>query len=109
MVGAENVLPKGILIASLSDVSLLRRISTTCRSSRSPELIVRTLQALGAASLVLALVYFWFPFLVVAAACSRSWPSWSWRVLGWRVCFDWLTTRLGQRERLLLVGTQRRR
>ena len=63
-------------------------------------------QALGAASLILALVYFWFPdmvigrgvFLIAAPLVSRL-------LAGWRMLFDWLGSRMAPRERLLLVGT----
>ncbi len=66
MVGAENVLPKGILIAFVCQMCLYYGdLYNLPLVTDRRELIVRTLQALGAASLVLALVYFWFPFLVV--------------------------------------------
>jgi hypothetical protein len=67
---------------------------------------VRVVQALGATSFLLAATYFWFPtliigrgvfllavFLVIAV------------VIGWRLVFDWLSSRVGPSERLLLVGT----
>jgi sugar transferase (PEP-CTERM system associated) len=70
------------------------------------ELFVRVVQALGATSFLLAATYFWFPtliigrgvflyavFLVIAV------------VIGWRLVFDWLSSRVGPSERLLLVGT----
>jgi sugar transferase (PEP-CTERM system associated) len=70
------------------------------------ELFVRVLQALGAASLVLAALYYWFPVLVIgrgvfvlAAAAVIS------LVAGWRVAFEWLVGRVGPSERLLVVGT----
>lgn len=70
------------------------------------ELVVRLLRALGAASLLLAAVYFWFPSLIVgrgvfliAALLVIGF------VAGWRLAFEWLSRRLGPRERLLLVGT----
>jgi sugar transferase (PEP-CTERM system associated) len=70
------------------------------------ELFVRSLQALGVASLILATTYFWFPDLVVgrgvfmlAAGLVIT------LVLGWRIAFEWLSGRVGPRERLLLVGT----
>ncbi|MFN8060108.1 MAG: TIGR03013 family XrtA/PEP-CTERM system glycosyltransferase [Vicinamibacterales bacterium] len=70
------------------------------------ELFVRILQALGAASLVLGLVYYWFPDLVIgrgvfmiAAILVIA------LVVGWRVAFDWLARQVGPRERLLLIGT----
>lgn len=70
------------------------------------ELFVRVLQALGAASLVLAALYYWFPVLVIgrgvfllAAAAVVS------LVAGWRFAFEWVAGRVGPRERLLVVGT----
>jgi len=70
------------------------------------ELFVRVVQALGATSFLLAATYFWFPtliigrgvflyavFLVIAV------------VIGWRLVFDVVSSRVGPSERLLLVGT----
>jgi sugar transferase (PEP-CTERM system associated) len=70
------------------------------------ELFVRVLQALGAASLVLAALYYWFPslvigrgvFLLAAAAVVTL-------VAGWRFAFEWMVGRVGPSERLLVVGT----
>jgi sugar transferase (PEP-CTERM system associated) len=70
------------------------------------DLIVRLIQALGACSFVLAVVYFWFPaaiigrgvFLIATVLVIVL-------VTAWRIAFDWLTRRVGPRERLLLVGT----
>jgi sugar transferase (PEP-CTERM system associated) len=108
MVGAENVLPKGILIASVCQMCLYYAdLYNLPLVTDRRELIVRTLQALGASSLILAFVYFWFPFLVVGRGVFTLVAIMVvGGVLGWRVLFDWLTTRVGQRERLLLVGTQ---
>jgi sugar transferase (PEP-CTERM system associated) len=70
------------------------------------DFVVRMLQALGAASFVLAVLYFWFPAMMIgrgvfflAAVIVVG------LVLGWRIAFDWLTRRIGPRQRLLLVGT----
>jgi sugar transferase (PEP-CTERM system associated) len=70
------------------------------------ETFVRVLQALSATSIILALVYFFFPaavigrgVFIIAAVLVIS------LVIGWRVAFEWLTRRVGPRERLLLVGT----
>src|SRR5687768_1350039 len=70
------------------------------------DLIVRILQALGAASFVLALIYYWAPSLMlgrgvflIAAVLVMS------LITGWRIAFEWLTLQIGPRERLLLVGT----
>ncbi|HWP99906.1 MAG TPA: TIGR03013 family XrtA/PEP-CTERM system glycosyltransferase [Vicinamibacterales bacterium] len=70
------------------------------------EVFLRLLQALGSAALVLALLYYWFPalvigrgvFLLVAAFVIVA-------VGGWRAVCEWVTGRIGYRERLLLVGT----
>jgi sugar transferase (PEP-CTERM system associated) len=70
------------------------------------ELFVRIVQALGAASFILAAIYYWFPDLVmgrgvfmIASVLVLA------LVVGWRVAFEWLTRQVGPRERLLLVGT----
>jgi sugar transferase (PEP-CTERM system associated) len=70
------------------------------------DLLVRLFQALGATSLILAVVYFWFPdwvigrgvFLIAAILVISL-------ILVWRLAFTWLTKRAAPRERLLLVGT----
>jgi sugar transferase (PEP-CTERM system associated) len=70
------------------------------------ELFTRCMQALAAASFVLAGVYYWFPdliigrgvFLISAALCAVA-------VVSWRVLFVWLSRHVRPRERLLIVGT----
>lgn len=70
------------------------------------ELFVRVLQSLSATSIILALVYFWFPsliigrgvFLVAAFFVITA-------VVGWRVLFEWVTHQVPVGERLLLIGT----
>jgi sugar transferase (PEP-CTERM system associated) len=70
------------------------------------DLIVRLLQALGATSLILAVIYFWFPdwvigrgvFLIAAVLVISL-------ILVWRLLFMWLSKNMAPRERLLLVGT----
>jgi sugar transferase (PEP-CTERM system associated) len=64
------------------------------------------IQALGAASLVLAFVYYWVPGLVIGRGvfiiasvviiCL---------IASWRMAFDWLSLRLEPVERLLILGT----
>jgi sugar transferase (PEP-CTERM system associated) len=70
------------------------------------ELVVRVLQALGATSLILAAVYFWFPSLiigrgvfVIAGVLVVA------LLLAWRIVFEWVTKNVAPRERVLLVGT----
>jgi sugar transferase (PEP-CTERM system associated) len=70
------------------------------------ELLVRLLVAVGATSLILALVYSWFPRWMIgpgvffaAALLAISFVS------SWRLTFRWLSSRVAPRERLLIVGT----
>lgn len=77
------------------------------RSVADPgEMFVRLIQGLGAASIVLALVYFWFPALMIGRGVFMVTSI---LVIGalaaWRAAFTWLGRRLKARERLLLVGT----
>jgi sugar transferase (PEP-CTERM system associated) len=70
------------------------------------ELFVRAVQALGAASMILAGLYFWFPELVVGRGVfTVSAVFVITLVFGWRIVFEWANRRVGPRERLLLVGT----
>ena len=70
------------------------------------ELFVRTLQALGATSLIVAVLYYWFPVLIlgrgvfmIAAVLVIA------ITIGWRMTFEWATKHTKPRERLLIVGT----
>ena len=103
----ENGIPKTLLVAVVTQACLyyLDLYDLRVVSDRR-ELFIRIAQALGAASFILAAIYFWFPALIlgrgvfmIAAGFIVS------LVLGWRVLFEWLGRRLGPRERLLLVGT----
>ena len=70
------------------------------------ELFTRLIQALATTSFALAAIYFWFPatmlgrgvFLIASMLVMTL-------AVVWRVAFEWLSGRLGPRERLLLVGT----
>ena len=69
-------------------------------------LVVGLLQAIGAASLILALLYYWVPNLVVGRGvfviASVMIVG---LVAGWRGAFERLAGRIGPVERLLIVGT----
>ncbi|MBI1875767.1 MAG: TIGR03013 family PEP-CTERM/XrtA system glycosyltransferase [Acidobacteria bacterium] len=72
-----------------------------------PDTVIRLMGSLGVTSLLLAVLYFWFPTLipgrgvfVLASGLAIAF------VAGWRVGFIWLTSRVGPRERLLIVGTK---
>ena len=104
---SEGLLYKGLLIALVVQICLYYAELYDVRVvADRRELAVRNLQALGAASLILAFLYFWFPGLVIgrgvfliAAALVIT------LVIGWRLVFDFVSRRMGPTERLLLVGT----
>ena len=107
LVAEEHFVAKGLFIALVCQTCLYYAELYDLRMVRDRrELFVRILQALGAASLVLAFVYFFLPGLiigrgvfVVAAAMVLT------LVIGWRLVFEWITGQFGPAERLLLVGT----
>jgi len=89
-----------LLCLYFADLYNLRRVS------EPGEMFVRMIQGLGAASIALALLYFWFPslmigrgvFLVTSVLVIAG-------LAAWRAAFTWFTRRLMPRERLLIVGT----
>jgi sugar transferase (PEP-CTERM system associated) len=104
---AEGGLPKALLIALVAQVCLYYADLYDFRLlSDRRELFIRILNALAWASLILAVVYYWFPTLVIgrgvfiiSAVFVIS------AVIGWRIAFEWASRRVRPRERLLLVGT----
>ena len=77
---------------------------TLMHSSR--ELIVRLLQAVGAASIVLAAMYFTMPSLMIGDGIFVSALFvFVVGILGWRLLFNQLTRSLTLQERILVVGT----
>jgi sugar transferase (PEP-CTERM system associated) len=72
----------------------------------SRELFTRLIQGLGAASLVLAALYFWFPDLIIGRGVFLIASALVIGVIsGWRLSVLWVRHRTAPRERLLLVGT----
>ena len=70
------------------------------------ELIVRLLQAAGAASIVLAAIYFVLPQLMIGDGIFVSALFvFLIAILGWRLAFNQVTGSLKLEERLLFVGT----
>ena len=70
------------------------------------EMFIRMVQGLGISSLILGVIYFWFPWLIVgrgvfviAALLVVV------LVIGWRLCWEFLARAVGPRERLLIIGT----
>ena len=108
LVRQDNGLLKALLIAYVCQLCLYYadlyddpRVAVDRR-----ELLVRIFQALGVTSLILSLLYYWFPDLVLGRgvfAISAVLVVLS--VIGWRIGFSWVAARVGPRERLLMVGT----
>src|SRR5688572_24219952 len=70
------------------------------------ELIVRLLQAVGAASIILGALYFTLPALVIGDGIFVSaLLVFLVGILGWRLLFNQLTGSLKLEERILVVGT----
>jgi len=77
---------------------------TLMQSTR--ELVVRLLQAVGAASIVLAALYFTMPDLMIGDGIFVSALFvFVVGILGWRLLFNQLTGSLKLQERILVVGT----
>jgi sugar transferase (PEP-CTERM system associated) len=70
------------------------------------DLVIRLLQALGATSVVLAVLYYWVPSLIIGRGVFVVATVLIVLVIvGWRVAFDYLSLWVGPAERLLIVGT----
>lgn len=84
----------------LADLYNLRRVADM------REMFVRLMQGLGTASIVLAILYFWFPALMIGRGVFLVTSVLIVVVMGiWRGIFEWFGRHLKPRERLLLVGT----
>jgi len=102
----QDDLPKAFLIAGVTQFCLYFADLYDFRViSDRRELFVQSVQALGAASLILALLYFWFPHLVVGRGVfALTAVIVMTLVFGWRIVVEW-TSHLAPRQRLLVVGT----
>ena len=103
----ENGVGKTLLVAAVCQLCLYYAELYDLRLvSDRREFFVRIIQALGSASFILAVVYYWFPGLIIgrgvfmiAALLIIT------LVTGWRLAYEWVSRRVRPRERLLLVGT----
>jgi hypothetical protein len=88
-------LAKAILIAIVCQVCLYCSGLYDLRIvSDHRELIVRSLQALGATSLVFTGLYYWFPDLIIGRGVFLISAAFLVTVIvGWRVAFGWATRR----------------
>ncbi len=103
----KGILSKALLIAAITQLCMYFADLYDFRIlAERRELFVRSVQAIGATSVVLAAIYFWFPdlivgrgvFMVAAIAVIAL-------LFGWRIAFEWTSRKVGPRERILLVGT----
>lgn len=70
------------------------------------DLLIGLVRSLGAASVILALLYYWLPDLVIGRGVFiLATLLIMLLVAGWRIAFEWLSLRGGPTERLLIVGT----
>jgi len=105
--GAWHLIVRGLLIAAVCQLCLYYGDLYDSRVvADRRQLYIRTLRALGATSLILAAIYFWFPALIIGRGVFMiSATLVVTLVVGWRVALEWVASRVGPRERLLLVGT----
>jgi sugar transferase (PEP-CTERM system associated) len=101
------VIWRAILIAVVLQICLHYRDLYDPRTLHDRrDLIVGLLQALGAGCAILALVYYWLPDLVLGRGIFLIGATLIVLfVAGWRLVFEWLSSRLAPHERLLIVGT----
>jgi FlaA1/EpsC-like NDP-sugar epimerase len=108
LIRERNALYKALLVAFVCQMCLYyAELYDEMRMSPDRrELLVRIFQALGATSIILAILYYIFPALVlgrgvvmIAAIMITA------VVVGWRMIYTWFARRVAPRERLLLVGT----
>lgn len=97
---------RAVLVAAVLQVSLHYCDLYDLRTlTERRDLFIRLVQALGAASLVLALLYYWLPYLIIGRGvfvlASLLTVG---LVAGWRMAFEWLSLKVPA-ERLLIVGT----
>lgn len=100
-------LPRALLIAAVTQICLYFADLYDFRViGDRRELFVQSIQALGAASLIVALLYYWFPELVVGRGVfAMTALIVVTLVFGWRLVFEWTSRHLAPRVRLLVVGT----
>jgi sugar transferase (PEP-CTERM system associated) len=103
------VLLKALLITVVCQLCLYSRdLYERELSADRQELVARLLQGLGVTSVVLAIVYSWFPGLVIGPGVySGAVVVLALLLAPWRVALGWATTRFGLRERILVVGTNK--
>ncbi|MFI5076094.1 MAG: TIGR03013 family XrtA/PEP-CTERM system glycosyltransferase [Vicinamibacteria bacterium] len=98
---------RAILIAGVLQVCLhYRDLYDPRRLHDRRRLMVGLFEALGAGCALLAVIYYWLPGLVVGRGIFLVGALFIVLfVAGWRIAFEWLSSRMGPHERVLIVGT----
>jgi sugar transferase (PEP-CTERM system associated) len=97
---------RAVLIATVLQICLHYRDLYDPRTLHDRRgLFIGLLQALGAGCAILAVLYYWLPGLVVGRGIFvigvlTIVPF----VAGWRIAFEWISSRMAPHERLLIVG-----
>jgi sugar transferase (PEP-CTERM system associated) len=99
--------PRAVVVAGVLQICLHYGDLYDLRTLADPrDLLTGLIRSLGAASVILALLYYAFPELIIGrgvfALATVLIIS---LIAGWRVAFDWLSMRGQPAERLLIVGT----
>jgi sugar transferase (PEP-CTERM system associated) len=107
IINSEYGVEKALLIAAVTQICLYYADLYDLRLlSDRRELFTRIVHALASSSIVLALLYYWFPSLVIGRGVFIiSALLVITLVIGWRVAFEWGSGHVRPSERLLLVGT----
>jgi sugar transferase (PEP-CTERM system associated) len=107
LIGGTEGFAKTMLVATVTQLCLYYADLYDLRLLQDRRaLFVQIVHALATACFLLAVIYYWFPTLVIgrgvfAVAAFIIIAV----VIGWRLAFEGLSRRAGPRERLLLVGT----
>jgi len=104
---ADYGIAKVLLVVAIAQISLYYFDLYDARiASDRRELYTRLIQALASTSFALAILYWAFPALMVGRGVFLvATVLMVTLVVGWRIAFEWVSGRVGPRERLLLVGT----
>jgi sugar transferase (PEP-CTERM system associated) len=107
IVAEEHGVAKTFLVAAVTQTCLYYAdLYDMRRMADRHELFIRLAQALAAASFLLAALYYWFPGLVIGRGVFAIASVFAITlIISWRLLFEWMSRRVGPRERLLLVGT----
>lgn len=107
LTGPDGILGRALLVAFVTQVSMYFGDLYDFRTlSDRRELFVRSVQSLGAASMILAVIYFWLPDLIVGRGVFMIAAILIIGLLvGWRLAFEWTSRHIAPPNRLLLVGT----